>query len=277
MIIVSQAQPDPSQLIQTWGLNNTEKEILEKMAGSEQIYSYDSFQPLRFELKLRDELVKAALALHRSGASFAVFSKSRCNEEYWSRTENGGFQLRPGVPPSTGIQDIFNNGREYGFECTTAVMIMCYKAILDALDADTFNRLFPNLFLWDGYYDEDLALTKRLHADLLPGDIRYIKNPDFDPDHPEWQGENTIYLGKGAYFGHGIGVARADDMIRILNRKRRPGATESAYLMDEAIFPNFKHLAQYYTTPVPEPSSTGRTAQNVVVVARVGSRTYLTT
>ena len=153
---------------------------------------------------------------------------------------------------------------------------MCYKAILDSIDHETFNRLFPDLFLWDGYYDEDLALTKRMHADLIPGDIRYFKNPEFDPEHPEWQGENTIYLGNGDYFGHGIGIAKADDMVRTLNQKRRPGASESAYLMDEAIFPNFNYLSQYYTQPVPTPTLE-RTVEKRLVVARVGSVTYLST
>lgn len=277
MIKVSQAQQDTSTLISSWGLNTNEKAIVEKMAASEQVFSYVTFQPLRFELRLRDELVKAALALHRSGAAFATFSRSRCNEEYWNLTENGGFQLRTEVTPASGIQDIFTNGDQYGFECTTAIMIMCYKAILESIDLETFNNLFSNLYLWDGYYDKDLALTKREHAELLPGDIRYINNPDFDPSHPEWQGENTIYLGKGAYFGHGIGVARAEDMIRILNRKRRPEATQSAYLMDEAIFPQFEYLAQYDSTPVADPTSPVTTDQSQLVVARVGSITYLTT
>ena len=56
---------DPTRSIQsdpTWGLNAKEKEILQEMTASEQVYSYDAFQTLRFELKLRDELVKAALA-----------------------------------------------------------------------------------------------------------------------------------------------------------------------------------------------------------------------
>lgn len=273
MIRISQTEPDTSSLMQTWALNHTEKEILEQMAQSEQLYNYDTFKQLRFELKLRDELVNAALALHQSGAAFAVFKRSRCNPAYWTRTENGGFRLRPEVPPSAGIQDIFNNGNAYGFECTTAIMIMCYKAILDSIDHDTFDQLFPNLFLWDGYYDEDLALTKRANADHLPGDIRYINNPEFDPAHPEWQGENTIYLGKGSYFGHGIGIGTAEDMIRTLNKKRRRGATGSAYLMDEAIFPNFKYLAQYYHDPVPSPSI--RSSKHSLIIARIGSVTYL--
>lgn len=38
-------------------------------------------------------------------------------------TDEGGFLLRSGVTPASAIRDIFRNGRQYGFECATAIVI----------------------------------------------------------------------------------------------------------------------------------------------------------
>ncbi len=273
MIKVSETQPDIPSLINTWALDDVQKNLLLKMAQSHQPYHYRTFQQLKFELKLRKKLVEAALALNDSGARFATFKKSKCNEKLWIRKDNGGFQLRFEVPAAAGIRDIFAHGRDYAFECTTAIMIMCYKAILDSIPEHIFNQLFQDLFLWDGYYDEDLALTRRPQSDNLAGDIRYFKNPDFDPEHSEWQGENTIDLGDGTFFGHGIGIGSEEFMIRTLNQKRIDGAQTSAYLMDEAMFPNFKTLSQYDQGTV---ETVRRTAiSSCFLIGTVGSATYI--
>lgn len=273
MIKVSETQPDTTHLIQTWSLDELQKKILLQIAQSPQLYQYRNFQQIKFELKLRKKLVDAAVALDHSGAAFAVFQKSRCNEQYWIRKDNGGFLLRPGVPPAVGLLDIYNHGRKYAFECTTAIMIMCYKALLDCIGELKFNELFTELYLWDGYYDDDLALTRIPQSDELAGDIRYFKNPDFDPEHSEWQGENAIDLGDGTFFGHGIGIKTAEQMIHQLNRKRVEGAQRSAYLMDEAIFPNFKTLALYDQGTV-EPIK-GSNGSSHYLIAAVGSVTYI--
>lgn len=273
MIKVSETQPDITNLINAWSLDELQKNLVLKMARSDQSYLYQNFQQLRFELKLRKQLVQAAYALDDSGAEFAVFKKSRCNEQYWLRKDNGGFLLRPDTSPAAGLRDIFFQGRKYAFECTTAVMIMCYKALLECIGEPTFNRLFADLYLWDGHYDKDLALTRRPSSDNLAGDIRYFKNPDFDPKHSEWQGENAIDLGNGTYFGFGIGIKTAEEMIRELNLKRFPGAQNSAYLMDDAIFPNFKTLAQYNQDPVDRVSRTDVSSR--CIIAAVGTVTYI--
>ena len=64
------------------------------------------------------------------------------------------------------------------------------------------------------------------------GDHTYFKNPDFDPAHSAFQGENVIYLGDGMYFGHGLGVVSEQGVIDSLNGLRKPGATKTAYRDD---------------------------------------------
>ncbi len=275
MIKVGEIQPNLHGLVHAWGLNELQLLILRKMVMSGQLYSYENFKQLYFELKLRQNLVSSGAALSRSGAGFAVFRDSRCNEYFWTRTDNGGFLLKPHVTTAQGIHDIFVNGHLYAFECTSAIMIVCYYAILQSIDEATFNRLFPNLFIWNGYYDEDLALAKQPISAGLPGDIRYFKNPDHAPTNPEWQGENAVYLGNGAFFAHGIGIAPAQLIIHALNTKRRPGALQSAYLMNEAFFPNFKYLAQYDKEIVPTPNMRSAFSSLPLVIATIGSSTYI--
>ncbi len=147
--------------------------------------------------------------------------RSRCNEKYWKRTDNGGFQLLPTVSPHQAIDDIFYNGHEYAFECATAVIIIFYKAVLNNIGKANFNRLFADLYLHDWQYDEDLELHGYKGSDYLPGDCAYFKNPDYNPDTPQWKGENTIVLDETLYFGHGIGITTRERIIEVLNLKRK--------------------------------------------------------
>lgn len=228
---------------------STEKMIIEKMAASPSVYAYDSFHQLKFEIELRRKIVSSAKALNRSKATFATFDKAKCNPEYWELTEIGGFKLKPGVQPSAAINDIFINGDKYAFECAAAMTIVYYKAVLEMLGEPTFNKLFAGLYIFSWNYDTDLGLYTVEAADYFPGDVRYFKNPDVDPKHLEWQGENVVVMEDGRYYGHGIGITSAERIISALNKLRKPGATRSAYLMDQATRPDFKKLAGYTAVP----------------------------
>ncbi|MBO8172193.1 MAG: protein-glutamine gamma-glutamyltransferase [Bacillaceae bacterium] len=222
-----------------------EYEIVQKMADSETVYGYQSLQDLRFELQFRREIVRGARALEKSGPRFADFENTRGNPAYWEVTEQGGLQLKEGVSPATGIRDIFANGRAYAFECATAMTIVLYRAFLEVLGEAAFNRLFAGLYLFSWYHDQDLHLTTARRPDYFPGDIRYVKNPEVNPETPEWQGENVVVLGDDLYYGHGIGITGVKRIIHHLNKHRRPGATQSAYLMDNATRPDFQAVQQY--------------------------------
>ncbi|HOF99658.1 MAG: Protein-glutamine gamma-glutamyltransferase [Firmicutes bacterium ADurb.Bin248] len=228
--------------------NSVERQLLEQMSQSAEVYRYDTVEQLEFELALRREIVDAAKALNRSGLEFAVFHKSECNQEYWDRTSNGGFRLKSGAKPADAIRDIFTNGRKYATECATAMVIVYYGALLEVFSEETFNRLFPSIYLMN-WHELDPLLREvgmpRRVADILLGDRCYFRNPEVDPKTPELQGENVIVLPGGLYYGHGIGITDADQIIRILNANRKEGATQSAYFMeDTAARPDFKRLEE---------------------------------
>ncbi|TKH41845.1 protein-glutamine gamma-glutamyltransferase [Paenibacillus terrae] len=203
-------------------------------------------QRQQFETTLRSRIVEAAEALNQSGVSFATFDTARCNEQFWNLTEKGGFQLKAGITPAQGIRDIFENGHKYAFECATAMVIVLYKGVLDSILESEFNRIFADMLLYDWHYDSDLKLIQEQGSHkAVPGDILYFNNPDVSPETPEWKGENVVKLREDSFYGHGIGIRTAEGIIDSLNRHRRPGATTSAYLTNEVIYPDFAYLSQF--------------------------------
>lgn len=229
-----------------FGAGSVERAVAEAMISGRETYNYDNADQLKFELELRREIIAASRALDRSGMDFEVFRETKCNPEFWDRTEEGGFRLKSGAVPSSAISDIFQNGRLYGTECATAMMIVYYKALLSLYGESLFNRTFPKIELMDWHHIDRLLreagyVSKR--PDYFPGDRRYFANPDVDPLTPQWQGENVIDLGGGLYYGHGIGIRNADSIIRALNRNRSSDADEEARLLDSAGRPDFKKLS----------------------------------
>ncbi|MFX3616985.1 MAG: protein-glutamine gamma-glutamyltransferase [Sporolactobacillus sp.] len=218
--------------------------IFQAMISSPELFAYPSQRELAFEIKLRNETIEAAHALLASGAAFATFYYSVCNNQFWNLTGDGGFELRPDRTPSEAILDIFSNGEAYAFECATAMMIILYKALLGTITTDRFNDLFQHLYLWDWQNHPSLQLKNTYHIGAgVPGDVRYFKNPDVSPQTPQWQGENTVDLSGDQFYGHGIGILPANQIITELNKYRRIGAQMSAYLMPNATRPDYLALA----------------------------------
>lgn len=248
MINISDYMTPAHYIFNQYRLNPIEKLIIQKIDSSPEIYYYTSFVQLKFELTLRINIVYGAKALNKSRLKFKTFREAMCNPKYWILTDEGGFKLRDNVKPSDAIIDIFMNGYKYGTECSTAIVIVFYKAVLSTLGPTLFNEYFSNLYLMDWkYIDDDLGIRSYQNVHLyFPGDCRYFDNPDVTPRTPYWQGENVIDLGHDLYYGHGIGIKPADKMIHILNKFRKKDATVSAYLTHTAVRPNFQHLFNLY-------------------------------
>jgi len=216
--------------------------IIQRMNEEPTVYAYRSIY--EFEHMLRTNIILSARAMYQSRVRFAVFSRSQCNPMYWHLMSSGGFLLRQGVKPSDAIKDIYFNSSYYAFECATAMVIINYHAVLSLIGEYLFNQIFPNIYLYGWHADSDLGINAQYSEESYPGDIVYFNNPDFNPLTPEWRGENAVDLGDGTYFGHGLGILTAGQMIYALNKMRKPGSYRSAYLTNSVTRPNFNHLAE---------------------------------
>lgn len=225
-----------------------EANIIDKMTSSKDTYSYNSLNQLKFELNMRKNIISSAIELNESRIKFKVFKKSFCNAAFWDRTKEGGFKQKKDVTSSQAINDIFSNGSKYGTECSTAIVILYYKALINIYPVELFDRMFENLVLLNWHnFDDDLSVySHEIEGDFLPGDCLYFENPDYNPNKQEWQGENVIDLGDKKYYGHGIGIEDVDHIIKALNRNRKSNAEKSAYLTKYVARPNFKHLGDIY-------------------------------
>ncbi|HEY8420643.1 MAG TPA: protein-glutamine gamma-glutamyltransferase [Thermoclostridium sp.] len=229
-----------------YGADEIKFQIANRMLQVGTVFSYRNEQLLDFEISARKELVKASERLNNSFFSFRLFKDSICNKRYWDRTEEGGFRLKKDVSAYDAVRDILKNSRMYGTECATAIVIVFYLALVEVYPRELFNSMFSDIYLMDWkYLDKDLGVRNyRGVENAIPGDCLYFKNPDVNPDTPEWQGENVIKLLNDYYYGHGIGIKTADGIIRELNRNRISNSQRSAYLMDLIIKPDFKYLGE---------------------------------
>jgi len=267
VIVVTGSDADQIQMV---AHSDMERAILRQKQNSPVIYRYESLAALDFELEMRSRLVAAAFALNDSGVQFATFKYSRCNERYWNLTEKGGFKQRDDVTPAEGVMDIFRNGNLYAFECATAMVILLYRGVIDSIGKERFNANFENLFLWDWNYDSDLRLKIEENlSEAYPGDILYFENPDYDPDTPQWQGENVMKLGENTYYGHGIGIRSGEAIIESLNRKRIPSSTKPAFLSDQVISPDYEYIRKLTVRRYPIKITAAP------IAAMIGSRAHI--
>ncbi|MBD7938132.1 MULTISPECIES: protein-glutamine gamma-glutamyltransferase [Cytobacillus] len=238
MTIIIQSQEKPP----IHSFSPIQQDIYRALDSSPQPFYYDSAFVLEFELLLREKLIQAAYQLHESKAEFAPFDVSRFNPQIWTKTKYG-YVLKPYILPSDAIRDVFQNSHLYAFECSTAIVLLFYKSVLDSISISRFNTLFQGLLVWDWNYDQDLGIDTRIGRDFIPGDVVYFYNPDFQ--HPIWTGENAVYLGNDRYFGHGVGLESERGMIEALNTLRKPGATQDAYLISQHSRLSYKYLSQF--------------------------------
>ncbi|MGE6486831.1 protein-glutamine gamma-glutamyltransferase [Paenisporosarcina sp. NPDC076898] len=235
----------PFQQSDLWTAGSIERLIVEKMMEQTVVYSYESIAELSFELILRKNIIASARAMHQSNPRFETFANARSNPQYWQLTSSGGFLLKNGVKPSEAIQDIYLNSEQYAFECATAMVIIFYDAVLKSIGESLFNQLFQNnIYLYSWQYDSELQIRPYYSFQSLPGDVIYFKNPEFDPQTPQWRGENAVALEDSTYFGHGLGIMTSEKIIDELNLRRKPESTQSAYLTNVIGRPSFKHLAK---------------------------------
>jgi len=239
-IMISISTPNPG--IAEQSLHGVKREIYLKLQAARESFVYSSHRELEFELSLRANTIQAALDLNKSGAIFTSFQYSTFNPAFWVRSRSG-YLLRPDVLPSQAIRDLFQNGKMYGFECSTAMVIVFYKAVLDSIRESHFNYLFNNLLVWNWNNDPDMEIITRVGSEFIPGDVIYFNNPDFR--EPIWRGANAVVLGGNQYYAHGIGIKTVEDMIAALNTLRKENATQSAYMLNQHSRLNVRYLYRF--------------------------------
>ncbi len=248
MLVIGGSKINVGDIASEYPKNSIEIAIINKMVSSQEPFSYNFLNQLKFELSMRKNIISSSIELSRSIMKFKVFKESKCNKDYWERTKSGGFNLKEGAASSTGINDIFINSSKYATECSTAIVIIYYKAILSIYPEELFNNTFKNIVLlnWHSLNKNLRIYSSEIQGDYLPGDCLYFENPDYTPKKQEWQGENAIDLGNNSYYGHGIGITSAEQIIKSLNKHRKPDANKTAYLTKHVARPNFMHLADLY-------------------------------
>ncbi|WP_078549149.1 protein-glutamine gamma-glutamyltransferase [Litchfieldia alkalitelluris] len=244
MIQVSGMPLQPNELT----VGSTEKAIIQRMQDTPTLYSYPSIRELLFEITLRKNIIDSALLMNSSKATFTTFQYAHCNTTFWQLTTAGGFLLKPNVNPSDGILDIYQSSSKYSFECATACMIIFYHAVLKSIGKPLFNTFFKNIYLYSWHADYDLGIYTYNSDHFLPGDVVYFMNPDVNPSTSWYRGENAVLLDNSKYFGHGIGINTADEIVEFLNKQRRPESKQSAYLTRLVTNPSFGHISGLSTT-----------------------------
>ncbi|MBE4908493.1 protein-glutamine gamma-glutamyltransferase [Bacillus luteolus] len=225
-----------------FNVGSIENEILQQMSNTRVLYSYSSSNELLFELNLRKNIIESAREMNNSQAEFTTFQYAYCNEAYWRRTSEGGFLLKSNVNPSDAILDIYQSSSQYAFECATACIIVFYHAVLKSIGKPLFNSLFQSLYLYSWHSDPDLGIYTYYGDHILPGDVVYFRNPDYNPTTSWYRGVNAVTMSAGTFFGHGVGIKSTQEMIEFLNKYRRAGSSQSAYLTRLVTNPSFKGL-----------------------------------
>lgn len=212
---------------------------------------------LRDQVLIGAAMVDAAYAMDAADHSF-IDEDIVGNPRFWAVAHEseaavgqGHLELRPGVSPSEALEDVFANPDQYEFECGTAIVILRYKAVLELIGANDFDRVCADMVvgqwkadpnvqaLWEVESSDDGSgmpeeADDRDIAAIRPGDYAYFMNFDVSDEGAAagWSGENVIALGNGLYYGHPFGVVADTEIVAKLNKHRNEGSDVDAALMD---------------------------------------------
>lgn len=260
----------------------------------------------RFEqLLISAHVVQSAIRLDKSQVQFANYSgEDKANNKLWSMGYGGRITVRQHTSTTQAVSDVFGkNSSKYAFECATAAHLIYLNAIQGRIGAKKFDSAAPRLsvFRWDAPKKSGQDLIDgtgkggplRLSSkgpfakEVWPGDRVYFNNPHFEPSFTAGQGENTIFLGDGRYFGHGLGIKSKEQIIKKLNNLRKPGATKKAYMATKDNWRlNGSKLSEIRPAVIPKPGgfklkplpkkvvvSKSRTSRTRTTTARTTTRT----
>jgi protein-glutamine gamma-glutamyltransferase len=138
------------------------------------------------------------------------------------------FRIKPGVKPSDAVDCIFRYGSGAKMECLSVMSAIYYRAILEAIGPDEFNKRFKdNMVISQHSPVFKLVYRKPPGEPLKPGDWVYVKgHPNYhDPEMNKalgpgnsgyWQGENAVVESDGTLSGLGLENETLDEMKKNL-------------------------------------------------------------
>lgn len=203
-------------------------------------------QALCERVRIGAAMTSACEDMGRARHAFALLDDQSFSRTHWQQEGGGTFHVRDGVRPSQALRDVFAHPDAYRFECATALVLVHYKAMLELVGDDDFDRMCPRLRVGPWETDEAFVRHTRSEGDsaveaseerrrhFRAGDYGYIKNWDVSEKGARagWQGENVIALGDGRFYGHPFGVTTEDSIVQHLNTHRVEGAARPAGLLD---------------------------------------------
>ncbi len=197
-------------------------------------------------------VVNAAKKLAQAKTRFCSPWYMRFNPSFWELYKGDHYIVKEGQSPSAALLDIFNNKAFTPcHECSTAIIIIFYRAILDLIGNEHFDRVFDQsdirkkLIIGPMAYGRisnyitsigagNRRATSSQAANFKPGSYGYVRNwshynseSTYDDG---WQGENIIFLGDGFVFGHPFGIEKLSTVIDGVDSHRREGFDDPAGL-----------------------------------------------
>jgi len=112
MIIIRFPDGASGQMLQN--LSGKQKEIYDQLDNSLTMFEYDTTFQLLFEIKLRENIIEAALKLKDASVAFTSFKYSRFNPVYWTKGPRG-YLLNPNVRPCFRV--LHGNGCHFLQSC----------------------------------------------------------------------------------------------------------------------------------------------------------------
>jgi hypothetical protein len=223
------------------------KEFVEQMhnGGSPPVYSFNSYEQMGYEVRIRAEAIKGIEDVHKGCCNYYDSAHPPyLDSTYWDHVGTGvNFKLKSPLPtgkePSDAVEAIFAPGAGTRLECRAMSRAIEYRSMLKGLGAAKFNAQFPGgagidislnppYPLIAGPDHKYEIITVASTSAILPGDRVYFKNfRDYRTRVPGgfWQGENAIALGGGKFRGFGVAALSEHDMnLELVDRYNRDGS-----------------------------------------------------
>jgi hypothetical protein len=182
--------------------------------------------------QLREAVVKAARDLAKGKLKFTAkpLAKAPKASKRWKQRGNGIYSTEP----AAAVQEIFDSAAAGGddvfeFDCASAAWVVVYKAILDVIGPDKFDKLFNKTLIILGAHASGTPLGDEYYRDSTKNPTvieEFTRGPYFKGDQRYFSvggkktgGQNLFTMEDGditddsEVYGHGAGTRRCPSGI----------------------------------------------------------------